>query len=146
MSAYIVDDAHIDVLVDLADQYQRAIPPRYHGSFRLNFNGLTTNDFTNNELGQMLVDENYKSYNSRYNDEGSDTYRYRRTGKTFSHSQALMTIRGYEYQACEHPDWQKSTAYWFCQALKRLVVAIAVPEQDHDEWAWTDEKLGRAVA
>lgn len=56
-----------------------------------------------------------------------------------------MAIGGYEYQACEAPDWDRSEAYAFWRGLFRSVVDVAIPPKESDGPFWTvsDRLLGR---
>lgn len=81
---------------------------------------------TVDRVGQMLVDENYKSVNFRY-DENSEPIPY--TYKQFplvkyeiSPANLLGLLDNYEYQTCEHPEWQKSEAHKFVNCLRRAII------------------------
>jgi hypothetical protein len=81
VSAWVVDKAHIDVLVTAlhpADQL--------HGD----------------ALGQRLWAENYKSVNYRY-DTKTRTPEYRWTKRQVPAVWVLAAAHCYDYQSCEHP-------------------------------------------
>jgi hypothetical protein len=108
-------------------------------------------DQTESEVGRILLAENARSVGYRYReaqDPAALTYVYRATKREYTPSQALMAIRGYEYQACETPDWDRSEAHAFCRALFRGVVDVAIPQKDSDGPFWTvsDCFLGRSEA
>ena len=139
MSAYVVDPAHIDVLVDAAYQFQGSPQNRLQWSYRHDLR-----DLTRSELGRMLLDENVRSVNYRYREaENPSVYLYRPTNRIFKASQVLMAIRGYEYQACEATEWQESEAFAFCEALRKSVIRMTILESDDDQWEWNDRLLGR---
>jgi hypothetical protein len=134
MSAYMVDDAHIDALIDIAKQYDR----EYRGLGRSQLSWHFGNpgrsrslaNQTETQIGQMLLAENARSVGYRYRevqDPAALTYIYRPTNRDYAPSQALMAIRGYEYQSCETPNWERSEAFAFCRALFRRVVDVAIP-------------------
>ncbi len=151
MSAYMVDDAHIDALVDIAKQFTRPGPAVYRYKFywaaqRNPFRSHSLDDQTEAAIGRMLLAENARSVGHRYRevqDPAALTYVYRPTKRTYTPAQALMAIRGYEYQACETDDWDQSEAHDFCRALFRRVVDVAIPQNDMDYWMLTDRFLGR---
>jgi hypothetical protein len=152
MSAYVVDDAHIDALIDIAEQYEREYRGIGRGQLYWHFGNpgqsRSLRDQTKTEIGRMLLAENARSVGYRYR-EGQDpaalTYVYRPTKREYTPSQALMAIRGFDYQACETPDWDRSEAHAFCHALFRRVVDVAIPQKESDGPYWTvaDTFLGR---
>jgi hypothetical protein len=105
-------------------------------------------DKTQIEIGRMLLAENARSVGYRYRevqDPAALTYVYRPTNREYTPSQALTAIRGFEYQACEAPEWDQSEAHAFCRALFRRVVDVAIPQKDSDGpfWTVTDRFRGR---
>lgn len=80
---------------------------------------------------QLLV-ENQNSLMARYpNDHEmseAEGYSYEPAGivqcwaleKTTGHLVGLL--RGYEYQACEHDGWERSTAYQICRQIERYLL------------------------
>lgn len=71
------------------------------------------------ELGQLLVDENYASVNYRYQEDTEPhTYKYQLRIATLAPVALLKQINHYEYQACEHSGWGKSIAKRACEALR----------------------------
>ena len=115
MSAYIVGNNTINAILGFADEYDmRAM-------------GVANR----NELGQILLDENYRSVNYRYDEYATpETYTYSRyTVKTF---EALQYLSCLEYQSCETPDWETTRAFRLCARLRanmvrRLLEELAVP-------------------
>lgn len=155
MSAYIVDDAHIDALIDIARQYEREYRGLGHSQFYWYFGSpgqsRSLRDQRETEIGRMLLAENARSVGYRYRevqDPAALTYIYRPTKREYTPSQALMAIRGYEYQACETPGWDRSEAHAFCRALFRSVVNVAIPQKESDGPFWTvsDRFLEREAA
>jgi hypothetical protein len=152
MSAYMVDDAHIDALIDIAKQYEREYRGIGRGQLYWHFGSpgqsRSLRDQTETEIGRTLLAENARSVGYRYRevqDPAALTYVYRPTKREYAPSQALMAIRGYEYQACETPDWDCSEPHAFCRALFRRVVDVAIPQRESDGpfWTITDRFLGR---
>jgi hypothetical protein len=155
MSAYVVDEVHIDALVlaglvlqpsnygplswfdrDLEleeerDGYERGQVwgPRAIELANERRRELTLE--TAGRVGAMLLAENVRSVNHRYDeDEWEQPYefdealwRYQRTqGRDIDPVKVLRAIAGFEYQACEHPEWSRSEAFHYLEALRRLCI------------------------
>lgn len=155
MSAYIVDEAHVDALIDIAKQYECEHRGLGHSQFYWHFGNpcqsRSLRDATETEISRMLLAENARSVGYRYRevqDPAALTYVYRPTKRSYTQSQALMAIRGYEYQACATPDWDRSEARAFCLSLFRRVVDVSIPQKDSDGpfWTVTHRLLGREIA
>ena len=107
MSCFIVDAAHIDVLVNAAAEYGLDLPA------------------SPAELGNLLLTENRASYRHRYAHRLDDTdldalqHRYRlRTIDAPLHPYAVVkAVQCYAYQSCAHPGWPTSVAKTFCDRL-----------------------------
>ncbi|WP_050514484.1 hypothetical protein [Streptomyces rimosus] len=84
-------------------------------------------------VGAMLWAENRRSVNHRYAEkEWEQPYVYRRLHMSFDPVAVLSALSCYEYQSCEHPEWEKSEAYRYCMALqgaavRRLPGYVAAP-------------------
>jgi hypothetical protein len=90
MSAYIVDDAHVDALIDIAKQYAG------HGQLCWHFGNpgqsRSLRDQTETEIGRMLLGENARAVGYRYRevqDPAALTYVYRSTKREYTPSQSL---------------------------------------------------------
>jgi hypothetical protein len=146
MSAWIVSTRHIDVLV------QAATRPDAYGPLRYSYEPHAPEDGTRvsvvctqtDALGRMLLAENIASVAFRYPDDTFDelpgptkktapaAYRYTDPG-TFPIVDELKAIDCYEYQSCEHPQWERSEARAFCQALRHRLV-MRLPGYDEAPW------------
>jgi hypothetical protein len=106
MSAWIVEEGHIDVLINAAGEY-----------------GLLDGKDPR-ELGQMLWRENHRSVNARYG-ERSRTPRYQlKTTEAPLHPIAVLkAIACYDYQSCEHAGWNNSAARKLTGALDSAIAA-----------------------
>jgi len=157
MSAYVVHPEHIRVLVwagihfthpgsDLTWYvpnpeeviYQEGVKTQFGRTYR------QLNRRTAETVGQLLLDENVRSVNYRY-DEG-ETYIYKHdkpVHTNWSPVEVLSAIACYEYQACETPEWQYSEARTFCDALRSALVA-KLPGYDKAPWGIGPETLPAA--
>lgn len=101
MSAFICSDRHISTLV------------YYYGT---NVNLLVYDEII--KIAKVLLKENVKSVNYRYN------AKYKTKLKSFDPKTSCSLVELYklancwEYQTCEHPNHEKSNAWKIIQALK----------------------------
>lgn len=156
MSAYICDKHHIVYLVKAA--MSRRLNPGFHGPFTYVYDvdrekgtyqhdSLPSGDYDKAaEIANMLWRENIKSVSARYPGESSATLPgpvnvefviksedFWQNWETFNPVQVLKSIRCFNYQSCEHDDWEKSQAFAFLRALE--VAAInALDGYEEAEW------------
>lgn len=129
MSAFIVSDEHIAAMLQAA---KLRLP---YDQFRYTWAGKlhATNDVR--ELAQILIDENYRSVNYRYQESGdSHIYQAPINQKKFTPVELLKLCHSYQYQACETPDWKETRAYALSQALLRYAIN-ALPGYEQAEWS-----------
>lgn len=102
------------------------------------------------ELGDLLVKENLSSIHYRYPDtiDNPDStpgpceqywlteYAFPPRTKALTIVQACKALAGYEYQACEHPEWRSSAAREFCNEMRDRLVSC-LPGYDEAEWEVT---------
>ncbi len=135
MSAYVVENDHIGYLLAAAMQ----VNPSWLGpdgdsdwvQFRAGDYDLAE------RVGQMLLTENINSYNYRYRENGDGGLQFNKAdiGNMFDFdaAQVFKAIKCYEYQSCEHPEWEQSEAWRFCQALKNATIYKIAGYEDA-EW------------
>ncbi len=102
-----------------------------------------------NELGDMLVKENLSSIHSRYPDTLTDPagtpgpikqywlqpYEFRTPKRKMSVVEALKALDCYEYQSCEHEEWEKSEARQFCDTLRHSLIGC-LDGYNQAPWEW----------
>jgi hypothetical protein len=122
VSAWIVDRAHIDVLVQGLAESE------------------TVTDVDPDTLGQKLWRENLVSVAYRYPGDGDgerpgpidfrdadvDEYVYRRPDVKIEPEALMVAIGCYDYQSCEHPDWERSEARAWVHKLYAQLEAAGV--------------------
>lgn len=146
MSAFIVDKDHIIYLVSAALNYASS----WHGSFSWYHNGqrgeIRSGDYERAaDAANMLWRENIRSVSHRYPNESSATLPGPR-GETFEITardiphfvrvesvQVLKSCSCFEYQSCEHDEWEKSEVFAFIQSLKDSAIN-ALPGYDKAKW------------
>lgn len=142
MSAYIVDEDTIDLLVTVAmfgGEWRKGI--RVRGQhYETVLDG--------NTLGAVLIAENVRSVNYRYGENDTPgSYEWKPAGiakylgGAIGWGDVLGALDCYEYQACETPDWHETLAYDVCQAIRRKVCGIL----SADCWEWSRETLQRKL-
>ena len=166
MSAFEVDPTHIDVLISAALQggsygpltwYYGEIPHTAPGEALPGAEDyLTSLQKTKREVtrtnagmwGALLVAENRRSVNHRYaEDEIEDPYEFTEYAGTFNAVAILKAISCYEYQSCEHPEWEASEAKAFCDALRASMIH-ALSGYEAAPWEVTDASqvtIGQAL-
>jgi hypothetical protein len=125
MSAWICSNKHISAILGA---YAAA---RRHGLPRTE---ITEEDAT--ALGQLLLDENYRSVNHRYDE--NDRGRFRLAKATYRAPPepvaALKLCMSLDYQSCECDDWQRTEAYYLLRKIIDVLVR-ALPGYDDAEWS-----------
>ena len=106
MSAFIVNDNTINAVLGFADQYD--------------LNQFECKDFS--ALGQLLVDENYRSTNYRYS-EDAPPHSFVYSRYTVPATAALQHLSYIEYQLCEPEDWETTLAFRLCARLRKNMVS-----------------------
>jgi hypothetical protein len=153
MSAYVVDPAHIDVMLSIAINGPREVRPgRWVAPYVLELvpdaeeRGPITAEVAD-LTGRALLRECVASVSYRYKSTsaelpvpmpGLDPERYEWTdfGRLITAVEALCAIDGYEYQSCEHPGWWTSGASHFCHRFRKALVRC-LPGYEEAEWEWT---------
>jgi hypothetical protein len=160
MSAYVVDPAHIDVMLSVAVNGPREV-------FGLRWTAPYTYELLNDGIhtgpvdrasadlaGRALLAECIASVSHRYPDTDDlpgpiptpdpGQYEWTDFGRLLTPVQALCAIDGYEYQSCEHPGWWESGANHFCHRFRKALTHC-LPGYEAAEWHWTAEAaLARA--
>jgi hypothetical protein len=150
MSAFILGKDHIDYLVTAAIDLGTG---RGEGLYWSQDGRQATRvDITNADaFGAMLIRENVASIRYRYPNwtdlPDPDDYhweRFRLVGYAFKSSvehlsQVFMAISCYEYQTCEHPEWEESYAKLICDRMRRAYIA-RLPGYDEAQWEVTREE------
>lgn len=160
MSAYIVSKEHIDYLITAgfhlpgmrrsmlhwlipreapAEAYQRGEPWGPEAISDCNERRRELSQDHADEVGRMLWAENQESVNHRYDDEEIEEIYFYKCHPDYEIRHAvnpietLKALSCYEYQTCEHPEWENSEAFTFCEALRSAAIR-ALPGYEEAEW------------
>jgi hypothetical protein len=140
MSAWIVDRAHIDVLVQALAE------------------GEHVTDVDPDEIGRTLWRENLKSVAIRYpndtdgtrpgpnsfRDGDVDTYTYRRPSKRITPDGVYAAVACYQYQCAEYEAWDQQTGAKWTTTLREALEASGVRKDralDQNPWGYTEDDV-----
>lgn len=134
MSAFIVNETHIDALVTYA------VNKRASYWDEINQTRVDITTFNADRIGQILHDENVRSVNYRYAEtDKSDEYRWHFYTKPLSAAQVIKACDCLDYQSCETPDWEESTAWRILQEIKSTAMRH-IPGYESAEWEISGER------
>lgn len=147
MSAYIVSKKHIDCLVNIiANRIGSAHWHSYSHAYAARWMGVPLDEVgcvDKDKLGQRLWDENHESINYRYKlEDKAPNYRYEVPREVSSHglcmslAQAVRLFDCYEYQTCEHPEWQASPLKMLCEKMTDALLRSAIPKAEWEATRW----------
>jgi len=137
MSAFLVNDKHINALLTYAKRPQYQAPSYYY------HNGNRRTFYDNLDLiGQILINENYKSLQARYGEPQGDNsefepHEYKFEGYPYSMLSPVRVIKAcdcYNYQACETGEaYYKSEAHSIIEAIRERAIH-SLPGYDEADW------------
>lgn len=136
MSAFLVSDLHIDILV-----HARHFSARGGGCYL-----LLQSELSDNDLGKMLTIENHKSLDARYGDNVPEVvFVSKRIQFEPTIPEMIKAIHCYEYQSSEHEGWEKSDARRYCRDLERQLVR-KLPGYEDAPWGWEQSHANKKTA
>ena len=161
MSAYVVDPAHIDVMLSVAiagpkESAGHWTPPYVYELLEGDEHTGPVTAATADLAGQALLAECIASVSYLYPDDRPgqlpgpapnpvvDQYEWTDFGRLMTAVEALCAIDGYEYQSCEHPGWWDSGAHHFCHRFRKALIRC-LPGYESANRDWTaEDALARA--
>lgn len=147
MSAFMVGKTHIDAMLtaglffaqprgNLRWWFPKLDPKKGYINQERNRRELTHE--TAGRVGAMLLAENRRSVNYRYEeDEIEEPYLFTELRGTPDAIITLKAVACYEYQSCEHAEWEESEAYQFCESLRRVAIN-KLPGYEKAPWEISD--------
>lgn len=125
MSAYIVPDYHVNVLVSWAVAHRAEAFPR----------GITPR-----ALGELLHEANCASVDYRYGEHNPRDYRHALVPVAgVSAVQVVKACDCLEYQSCERPDWTGSQAQFLLTRIRDRAVSL-LPGYDAAAWCLDNQE------
>lgn len=126
MSAFVVQDTVINALVTFSACCEGC---------RLSRHMLIDFHHDRQIVGQILLDENYRSVNSRYNEnDAAPNYRHKKYQRPLKPVHILKLCGYLTYQSCETDDWQDSNAYRLIQWIKNEAISQLSGYDDFQPW------------
>lgn len=135
MSAYIVDDKHINTLV-------RYFTSNIMGQglwckINDNYNYLTPELAP--ELAKQLYKANLDSVNERYNENNKEVFEYDplnivQNPESYNVGEIAKAIDGLEYQSCEASDWEASEAKSNLNAMRKHLLSNSIEYEEANTW------------
>lgn len=128
MSVFIVSDKHISAMLQMAKS------PFRGSKFSYYFDGERKETSNRQKLGQILLSENYRSVNFRYN-EGKEArdFIYQSTQQR-SPVEIISLCDCYQYQTCETDDWKDTEAFAIWYALRENAIE-SLPGYGQADWS-----------
>lgn len=145
MSAYIVPEAHINVIVSYCAS--RVTGDGMWHKFRDGYNYMTPQNAA--EVAEILNNQNVRSVNYRYNEQtGNEGYRFRYiegVRDLYSVAEIAKALSGLEYQSCETNDYYETEAYQILHDMRKYLLDIVANEEDPDTWTIDEVKQKESV-
>lgn len=133
MSAYIVSDDHINVIVSYF------VTPIMDDKLWIELDGkydYMSEDDTP-KVAQRLYAQNVRSVDARYDEENGGQYQFKlvRDAKhLYSIGEIALALNGLEYQSCETDDYNETEAYKLVQAMRKHLLRKIAEQDDADTW------------
>ena len=128
MSAYVVSTNHINAIVRFLEV---AKPTLFENAGRYIIGKVPRDEYAN-AIGQLLLKENVRSVNYRYNErKRAPKFEYDPTPPPVNPIEALKLIDCLDYQSCERNDWHKSEASLILVTLKIAILEDLAGLNDH---------------
>lgn len=131
MSAYVVSDAHIHALINYA--------VRENVSYYANKNRVAITRANAEEVGQILLDENYRSVSEVYHDRTEthfgkpESYKFK-VGRVLPDAISILKlVQCLDYQSSETDDWETSIAANILAQIKDRAIQ-RLPGYDNVPW------------
>jgi hypothetical protein len=134
MSAFVLDDAHIDAILE------------WHSRSKNNYGRVTLSDELT-LIGRKLIAQNWRSVEERYRERTADyfgecpeaeAYVYRDYGRLLTPIEIVKACDCYDYQACETPDYRETEAASFIDSVRYRAIC-KLPGYDAAAWGIKDD-------
>lgn len=137
MSAFVVNYAHIDAIVNFASSHAQ-----YSSSLGSDLPRVTDGQ----ALGELLIAENIRSVDYRYHERNVAVPYHWLPGCAIGIAATafLKLLACLQYQSCETPDYEQTRGYRALLALRTIGIQ-ALPGYDDADWEYPDEDQRLAV-
>lgn len=127
MSAFICSDNHISVLVKWAAKHNVKF-------MRENPTSSNPVEGHEHEVFHILLAENYKSVNYRYDEKDEPEDTYDRMAPLMRSIEIAKLCHSLGYQSCEHPEWDDSRAKALLHCIEQAAIR-SLPGYDEAPWS-----------
>ena len=139
MSAFVVNDNHINVIVSyfVADAMDDRLWYEMNGKY--GYMGKEDAE----KVAQCLYSQNVRSVNDRYNELEEDGFNYTyipHARRVYSWGEIAMALDCLEYQSCESDDYHTTDAYKIVTSMRKHLLKDVAKEQGADTWGITEVK------
>ena len=141
MSAYVVDSKTISALAKAFECYEVEYKAEnYKDTNPFGCKAFVDVGALRHDIGQSLLDQNYKSVNYRYG-EDTKTPDFKFEDVDIDEGIVYGCIRCYDYQACETDDYFESEIYKSLERLKAKMLERLICKcgMDTDGWGYPEE-------
>jgi len=157
MSAFIVDPAHVDVVLSTAingpSDARLSSGLSWHAPYVDELlEGSASGRLTAEDAdpaGRALLAECVASVSYRYDEPlgnlpgplpnpDPEQYEWTDFGRILTAIECCKALNCYEYQSCEHPSWEGSGARTFCERLRSLLIGC-MEGYEAAAWEWSSE-------
>jgi hypothetical protein len=140
MSAYIVTDDHINVVVSWFIDYRKD----YQLWYEINGNYGYMGQAEAVDVAQVLYSENVKSVNSRYNEQSPDEqYQFTylaHVKEAYGIGEIAGALDCLEYQSCETDGYHTSDAYKIITSMRKHLLKKVQERELGDNTTWEISK------
>lgn len=128
MSAFILSNKHINAMLQAVGHRYGSWPSYYWNGEHRRFDDLTA-------IGQILVNENFRSVNYRYH-SNDEPHKVVQTclNDNLEPVEIIKACNCYNYQTCETPDWEETEAFAIYDVLRERAIG-ALPGYREASWS-----------
>ncbi len=137
MSAYIVTDETISAMLQAIKYDRQGVYVYWNGaSYRITHDNLQ-------ETGQKLLDENFRSIAYHYDGRISVERRQyvHRPIRQLEAVEIIKACNGYDYQACETPDWRQTEAFAIYDYIRNDAIRALPGYEEAGTWELYEKDL-----
>jgi hypothetical protein len=146
MSAYIVSDNHINVIVSWFMDYRKDNQLWYE----LNGNFGYMGDEAAPRVAGCLYNQNVRSVNARYTEQtGNEGYIFTKISnakEAYSLAEIAGALDGLEYQSCESDDYHTTDAYKIITSMRKDLLKRVQERDLGDNTTWSINELKTSPA
>lgn len=141
MSAYIMSDNHINVIVSWFDDYRKDNQLWYEMGAKFGYMDRETAP----TVAECLYNQNVRSVNDRYTEQtGNKEYTFKfisNAKQAYSLAEIAGALDGLEYQSCESDDYHTTDAYKILTSMRKELLKRVQDRDLGDNTTWSIDEL-----